>query len=287
MREPRTKRKVNGSRARPKRARSSLVPTPSDQSLELLGRASKRAKERHTPIRHSFIGVRQSTEAPGHPAPLARLLRTSKGGAVRLRFYLALLWQAGGGDERHSVTWPARAWAELLDLPDPEHRGDRRIRDAIRSLERSGLVSTQRKPGQPITLTLQSDDGSREPYQHPGEAARTTKERGELDPKDLYVQLPSEFWTKGWALVLSGPGLAMLLVMLMLTQNGSLTGVWVSPQHARARFGISEDTWTRGVAELQELSVLEIRRRPVSEDFGWRRLRNTYKLNIARLSEKP
>ena len=51
---------------------------------------------------------------------------------MQLKFYLAVLWQAGGGDERHSATWPARTWAALLDLPDPEHRGDRRIRDAIR-----------------------------------------------------------------------------------------------------------------------------------------------------------
>ena len=185
------------------------------------------------------------------------------------------------------MTWPARAWAALLDLPDPERRGDRRIRDAIRALEAAGLVRAAREPGRPLELALRRDDGSDEPYTNPGREARVAKEAGAFDRSELFVQLPPTFWTRGWALVLSGPGVAMLLVMLMLTQNGAKQGVWISPSQARARFGLSEDTWTKGVVELRQHGILEIRKKPVSEDFAWRRVRNTYTLVAARMDENP
>lgn len=56
----------------------------------------------------------------------------------------------------------------------------------------------------------------------------------------MFVQLPPAFWTQGWAIVLSAPGLAMLLVMLVLTENGSREGEWISPSQARSRFALSE-----------------------------------------------
>jgi hypothetical protein len=276
------------SRPRSKRARIAPLPTPSDAALVLNARASSRAKDRRTTVRHAFIGAGWHVgEPPADDPPLARLLRASKGGNIRLKLCLAVLWQAGGGDERHSVEWPARTWAALLDLPDPEQRGDRRIRDAIRALERAELLVADRQPGRPIRLILRRDDGTGEPYTNPGQAARATKEAGAFDPTDLYVQLPSAFWTAGWAIVLSTPGLAMLLVMLMLTSNGAEERVWINPSQARARFGLSEDSWSRGVAELRRHRILEIQKKPVSEDFGWRRIRNTYTLKPTRLEESP
>jgi hypothetical protein len=267
---------------------------PSQGALQLLSRANDRVKGRsaggrNTAVRHAFIDRGQ----PAGPAddlggpPLALLLRASKGGALRVKLYLAVLWQAGGGDERHTVSWPARAWAALLDLPEPEGRGDRRIRDAIRALEQAGLLMAAHESGRPATITLLRDDGTAETYTNPGEAARAAKEKGAFDPGDLYVQLPPSFWTKGWALVLSGPGIAMLLVMLVLTKNGEKKGVWISPAQARSRFGLSEDTWTRGVTELRRHGLLETRKKPVSEDFGWRRVRNAYALNRAGLDHEP
>ena len=276
---------ANGSRTRPKRARVRAAAQPSPRAAELLGRANSRARERHTAVRHAFIGKHEPA-GTGIP-PMARLLRESRGG-IRLKFYLALLWQAGGGDERHSIAWPARAWAELLDLPDPEGRGERRIRDAIRSLEHARLLKTQRAPGHPVEVVLQSDSGDDTQYIHPGEVAHASKEKGERpSSRELYVQLPPGFWTRGWILVLSGPALAMLLIMLALTQNGAKAGVWLSPSQARARYCISEDTWTRGIAELQRYGLLGIHRKPVSEDFGWRRVRNTFTIQVARLDEAP
>jgi hypothetical protein len=283
-----TSSSAKSSRSRSKRARIA-APSLSEASLELLGRANRKAGDRQTTIRHGFIGIDpRATDAPAEPPPLALMLRATKGGAVRLRFFLAVLWQAGGGDDRHTVRWPARAWAELLDLPDPEGRGDRRIRDAIRALESAELLTANRRPGEPIELELRREDGTGAPYRHPGQVAREAKEaEQELDRSDWFVQLPPAFWTQGWAIVLSGPGLAMLLVLLGLTQNGARRGEWISPSQARSRFALSDDTWTRGVAELRRHGLLETRKKTVSQDFGWRRVRNTYTLRTSRLNEDP
>jgi hypothetical protein len=276
-----------GTPPRSKRPGLAAAAAPSAESLELMRRASMRVKERSTAVRHDFIGLSADpSDSSAHP-PLALLIRASKGAAVQLKFYLAVLWQAGGGDERHSATWPARTWAALLDLPDPEHHGDRRIRDAIKALERARLLTAVREPGRPIQIVLRRDDGSDQVYTHPGEAASAAKAQGCFDRSELYVQLPPTLWTNGWAAIMTAPGLAMLLVMLLLTRNASEQGIWINPSQARARFGLSADTWTRGVAELRHYDLLAISKRPVSEDFGWRRVRNTYTLRLDRLDETP
>lgn len=261
-------------------------PAPSPPALDIAARASKRVKDRSTPVRETFIARTRGSEPDARP-PLARLLGGSRGGALRIRLFLALLWQAGGGDERHAVSWPARAWAELLDLPNPERLGDRRVRSAFRSLQSAGLLGALSRPGRPSSLTLLRDDGSRAPYIHPGEEAQQAKSAGVFSEEHVYVQLPATFWTQGWALVLDGPGLAMLLIMLVLTHNGDRADQWVSPAQARSRFGVSEDTWGKGVAELRDHRLLRVRKRPVSEDFGWRRVRNTYTLDVGRLGTPP
>jgi hypothetical protein len=239
-------------------------------------------------VRNTFIGRSPGAEPDDPtPIPLAGLLRPPKASGLRLRLYLALLWFAGGGDERHSVTIPARAWAELLDLPEPEGRGDRSVRAAVDALERANLVRTRRETGRPTEIVLLREDGTGQPYTHPGEAAAAAKEEGEADPSEFYVQLPPGFWTQGWALTLSTPALALLLVLLVITRNGERKRRWISPEQARDRFGLSQDTWSRGVAELVRLGLLEVHKRPVSEDFGWRRVRNTYTLLTDRLEAKP
>lgn len=67
---------------------------------------------------------------------------------------------AGGGDDRHQVTFPARSWAELLDLDDPAGAEQRRIRAAVSWLEDAGLVLVDRPACEPPTITLLREDGS-------------------------------------------------------------------------------------------------------------------------------
>lgn len=242
--------------------------------------------DRATTVRHSFVRVREESEEGAQLPPLAALIRGSKGGALRIRLYLALLWMAGGGDGRHSVTFPARAFAELLGLPDPPGRGERRVREAFKLFQKQQLIRIESQPGKPGTVFLLQEDASGAAYTRPGEHTTAAKKRGEIELEHLFVQLPASLWTQGWALTLSAPALAMLLVLLVLTENGHKPKQWVSPS-LRRRYGLSDDTWTRGIAELKDHGLIEVGKLPVSRDFEWKRVRNTYTLYPGRLTESP
>ncbi len=279
-------REFNAQRSTPRRKRLEFRQvTASEQALTLAERANVRMKKRATTVRYRFVELPRDA-GPGAVPPMARLMAGSKGAAVRIRLYLALLWMAGGGDDRHTVEFPARAFAELLDLPDPERRGDQRVRNALRLFERERLLLAEKRPGRPSLLALLHESGSGDTYSRPGGHAVAAKERNEVDVDNLFIRLPPGFWTNGWAVTLGAPGLAMLLVLLVVTSNASKQRQWVAPSE-RPRYGLSDDTWTRGLAELARLGVITVGKRPVGDLFDQRRVRNTYSVNIARLDEAP
>jgi hypothetical protein len=256
---------------------SSPTP-PSDRAVRAANVLSQRLK--HRPLRVRFSFVRNDEGDPG-PPPLARLLRGGRGGGVRLKLLLSLLWAAGGGDERHKTNaYPARAWAALLDLPDPEGNGQRRIRDAVQWLEAHEFVRTERHPGKPMVLQLLREDGSGRAYTDPAKTARALKEGRfqKAKAREYHVTLPDSFWTEGWIVTLSPRAVAMLLVLADVTFSDREWD-WASPRIARQRYGLSEDTWSRGTAELKARGIIEVRKRPVDwDDFEFRRVRNEYRL---------
>jgi len=272
--------KSDGSRPRSVRI-SISVPRPSDQALAQLRGADRRVQGRTTQIRRSFI----SAECGPSPTPLSRIVQGGRAAGVRLRLMLAILWLAGGGDHRHEVAFPARAWAELLDLADPGVSGQRRIRDALKFLENAGLIDVVRSPGRPPTISLRREDGSGKPYVAPLRAPKS-KKTGKLARHDWSVLLPPAFWTNAWALALSTPGLALLLILRDLERSDGKPA-WIAPELAQARFGLSEDTWTRGVRELEAYGLLRIGRKPVGSSLSWKRVRNTYRLRLNRLNSEP
>lgn len=230
----------------------------------------KRLGHRAAKIRYSFVRRREDDD---RATPLARMLRGGQGGEVRLKLFLSLLWLAGGGDKRHETRpYPARSWAALFDLPDPEMRGLRRILDASRWLEREGFVITEREPGKSKMFRLRLEDGSGESYFDPAEHAHKKKEGGTgVGREDLYISLPASFWTEGWIMTLSARAIAMLLILAAET-GGSSKSKTVAPALARARYAISEDTWGKGVAELREHGIIDVRKEwipPIDfEDFA-------------------
>jgi hypothetical protein len=175
------------------------------------------------------------------------------------------------------VTYPARAWAALLDLPDPEGNGQRRVRDALDWLEEREFIKTEPQPGKPIVVRILREDGSGRAYADPADAYK--KASGDKAKNhELHLTLPDALWTDGWIVTLSARAIALLLVIAVVTFTEKEWD-WVSPRIARSRFGISEDTWSRGVAELKARKIIEIRRRPVAlDDFDFRRVRNEYRV---------
>lgn len=275
-------------------ARVQTVPTLPDDALirapvtavEAASHLTKRVGDRKAQVRRRF--VERIDNAPAAP-PLARMLRGGRGGQVRLKLYLTMLWI--GANPPHDVTYPARAYAELLGLREAETAGARRILDAIAWLEQNGFVTVESRPGHPSRVTLLSELGDGSPYSVPG--AEFSKLRGKKDASDdlvarhRYVQLPPDLWTSGWLSVLSGPGLAMLLVLV--TELGGRAAdreVWFSPGMAKRRFDLSEETRTAGIRELAGAGLVKIMRRDTNPDpFAVRRLRNVYRLDVEGLAD--
>jgi hypothetical protein len=259
------------------------VRTPSAETLGAAQAVSRRVNARTAQVRRGF--VERTDHTTGAPTPLALMLRGGRGGQVRLKLYLSLLWFAAAYP--YDVTYPARAWAALLDLPDVEGAGARRINQAFGWLEKHDFIAVQARPGHPSRVTLLSDLGGGGEYSVPG--AEYNKLRGAPAPvrdQHRYIQLPATAWTSGWIATLSGPGLAMLLVLLteLGPRDADSTDLWFSPRVADMKYALSEDTRTAGIRELTNAGLVLVRRRPVSTDpFEMRRRRNVYRLRLDRL----
>lgn len=260
---------------------------PSAETLEIARLIKDRLGRRdRAPVRTAFVGAHDVAGAPGLTPPLARILRGGRGGEVRLKLELSFLWFAA--NPPHDLAYPARAWALLLGLEDPEGRGTRRVRQAIGALAAAGLVSVQPRAGQPNRIVLLDEGGTGAPYVLPGEAYSKSRGSGQ-EWRHRYVQLPDTLWTSGWMATLSGAAVAMLLVLYVeLGQNNPRsTDLWFSPARADKLYGLSEDTRSKGLRELRAAGLISARKRSASRNaLDFRRLRNTYRLEIDKFAEK-
>src|SRR4051812_19975859 len=90
-------------------ARFSSAGPPRRPSVDALTAAeflNTRVKGRKAQVRRRMI---ERLDNNPEPPPLARLLRGGRGGAVRTKLLLSILWVAAG--EGHDVRFPARAFA--------------------------------------------------------------------------------------------------------------------------------------------------------------------------------
>jgi hypothetical protein len=257
-----------------------VVRRPSPIALTAAEHVAKRNHRRQLPLRRAFAERPDNAE---RPTPLARMLRGGRGGSVRLRLYLWL-----GAAPPHELTYPARAWAELLDLDDPAGAGARRIADAVRWLEKNEFIEVTTRSGAPNIVRLLDDAGTGEKYETPGMAFNRLRGKKPAAQIHRYIQLPPELWTSGWMAVLSPAALAMLIVLRVQVgaKDPDTEEVWVSPEYATKAFLLSEETRTRGVRELQRAGLLIIRRRQLvtTDSFDFRRFRNTYQLRLDQLA---
>jgi hypothetical protein len=243
---------------------------PSDLALQLLNRLVDRS-HRETGLPLSVPDFIRRAE-DGTPPPLARMLRGGQGGEVRLKLYLTISLLAVSPPYDVEDAIPARVWAEMLDLLDPDSNGARRVNDAFEWLDSRRFLISKRKRGAPGAIQLLSQSGSGEQYTRPAGTKR-------------YVRLPIGIWQDGWIVRLSGAALAMLIILLDL-QGGRSDRSWVSPGVARDRYDLSPDTWAKGVKELEQLGIVSVVKRPQGDFFDYKRLRNSYRVDEAKLAGK-
>lgn len=260
------------------------VPTP--ESLEVARLIKNRVGAREgAPLRTAFVGSVESVLYGPEVPPLARLLRAGRSGDVRLKLELSFLWLAVRPP--HDLELPNRVWAQLLDLTDPEGLGTRRIRQAIGALAEERLVDIEPRAGQPNRILLLDEGGSGRPYTIPGKAYNQARGKGD-EWRHRYIRVPEALWTNGWLPVLSAPALAMLLVLLaeLGGRDAEDTELWLSPTVANRTFKLSDDTRSKGLRELQDRGIIEVRRRAAGRDvLDFRRMRNTHRLLLERLDE--
>jgi hypothetical protein len=278
------------------------APRPvSAESLSAAKSLATRARNRSAQVRRSFLTREDDTQV----TPLSLVLRgredrsVGRGGEVRLKLLLSTLWVAGGAP--YDVSYPARAWATLLDLRDPEGAGARRISQALQWLDERNFVDLEARVGRPPRVTLLRETGTGEPYEPPGiinnrltqqlknaSGGREEERLRALRDSERYIQLAPSLWTAGWVQTLSAPGLSMLLVLMSESAGQSDRKLWLTPDIAQRRYGLSAATRSAGLRELVALRAVRVKRQTISRDvFDYRRMRNVYKIDSGVLADEP
>ncbi len=265
---------------RRKRRAATSRRTPNSASLEL---AEDLAKKRaaNCAIRKSFARRADASQ----PRPwLARLVGADSGRAAepRIKIVLTLLFLATE-DEEFASRVQAAKWALLFGLDDPDTQGARRVSAAVRWLSDEGFIDAKRGQGRAPRLQVRHESGD-------GPWTSPVGRSGQKQPEaDRYFQVDREFWANGWITVLSARAVAALLIVLDATWaldgtryapkesppgrrfNKTIALPWkhITEQSLVEHYGVSRDLFDRGVNELIEWGVLEIRKRQKSTRTQW------------------
>jgi hypothetical protein len=221
----------------------------------------ERSKRKTLPLDRRFVQRRVENNRPA-PGPLSHFVRRSR--ETALDQYLFLRAVASNQDEGvFDVRLPAATWARAIGgYFDPksgvlEAAALHAVSRNWRFLRELQLIDRQRA-GRRARLWLLADDGSGEPYRHPGEGA----EGKSLDDGPGYIQLPYAYWLDRWYEHLSLAAKAVLLIAMTLGD-----GFAVPYAKFPDWYGISDSTGERGLTELRGHRLLhrEQHRRPEPE----------------------
>lgn len=238
-------------------------------------RAFGKRKSAGAPIRRDFI------EKPEEgSSPLSQLLSGAKaakggggrGGRLRVALLLTLIWQLARSP--HTTIRPARYWADLLELEDPDKAGARAIRSTLLELERRGFIRTEdRGPGKVPEIILMNESLSKTDYKLPYLQAIEEGKDGDTS----YFRVPESFWASGLSAKLSGAGLAMYLIAMSRAGWGNEPSFWISPAQFRSQYGLGESSRKKGLRELVDLGVVthELRSIDRSGHAGYRRFQRS------------
>lgn len=189
----------------------------------------------HVPLRRSLVQLRQRGGGAG---PLAQFVRARRARALDLY----LLAHARASAPPYDVALPARVWARALGLTESTS-GEMAVSKNWRWLEEHNLIVSRRR-GRWREVQLLREDGSGDPYTHPGARG------GGGD----YFRLPYSYWEGNYQNRMGLPAKAVLLIALSLQDDFALPAdrgaVW---------YGISRDTVRTGLRTLELLGLLRHR----------------------------
>ncbi|MBL3667475.1 hypothetical protein JL475_16060 [Streptomyces sp. M2CJ-2] len=224
-----------------------ISPTERDmQAVKATGRDTRaeilrRSIRHNVPLRKTFVQApRGSTSRHG---PLRNFVtgRDLRG----LKAYLLIVAACSNGTDGWCTKHDSAVWARMMDIDRTATEQAARTgawRTLCRLQERNLITCT--RTGTMIAVTLLREDGSGAPYDRPV---------GQTE-QDLYLQIPSSFWTKGYDEKIDLPALALLLVVLR-EKNWSKFPAEKAPDW----YGWSADTHERGLKKLLDLGLVERR----------------------------
>lgn len=207
--------------------------------------------------------------------PLSRLFLR---GDVQLKLYLTLVLLTRKPPHELFRAKADSYWANVLGYEERTEAnpapgaGTRRIKRALKALE------ADTAPDGPLIMR-RIEHGR-------GPVLQVVPPTGDTRSPP-YITLPIALWSRGWIDVMSARALYVyicLRLMFVSKQEGDAVHVSV---WERQRFVMSDDTWQRGVAELERLGLVSSKIAPAEAD-GWstdRRPRKMLYLNQTFLLE--
>lgn len=237
--------------------------------ITLANRLGNEFVTRDCPIRTQFI--RRPHETDPVP-PMMQILGSGggRGGDLRLKLYLSLLWTSPGGD--NDTQFDAYSWSRLFGLEKPATNGKRRILASLNWLEDRRFVRKERRPGKATVVTILDERGDGSPYSSPVKLGQTGGE-------PVYRKLAVEYWSNGWASVLSGRAVAFWLVLMDETNSGTKPGsVWLSESQTMAKYAISSHVRQGALRELAHHGLIATKRTYVREPFAMKSSRTDMKI---------
>lgn len=171
-----------------------------------------------------------------------------RGGKTRAAVLISLLWVLASPP--YTSNRPARFWAELIGLDDPDNAGARSVSSSLIELEKRGFIELDHSiAGDPPTIILLNENLNGHAYTLPGVSKN--------GPREPYFRVPEYLWTSGSIRTLSGPALAMYLVVLSVYRHDIEDyRAWFSPSTFKAKFGLGDSTRKAGLRELVEEGIL-------------------------------
>lgn len=229
------------------------MPVPSE-SMAAIQRAVAKSK-RESNVRFPIEYVRRGD---GADPMVAQLIRGGRGGTVRLKVHMTLTMQA----TRSPYTVqrrPSSSMARMLNLDD--RTGGRRVTEALKWLESRKLIEPSEPKNNAPQLQLLDPTGSGGPWPQIG---------------TRYLAVPLHLWSNGWILQMNGRSLAAFLALTELNGGSLNPRGEVMDGYRKEQYGLSADTWTRAIQDLEHLGLLTAETELFGDDERQRRLRKRY-----------